>query len=363
MNFSDIVAGTRSKFSAQSRLVKDFSVFDFHFVPDEPLMREECKDLISEMIQFDYTGLPDHLAVIGTRGSGKTLSLKYLQRMMPKHTDLEVLYANCRHHNTSCKIFAHLLDTQPRGVSLSDLYKRFCQRYKRKTVVVLDEIDLMSPKDKRREILYFLSRSEQPFMVIMLANSHLVLKEIDPSTRSSLQPIPLHFKNYNAEQIQQILQGRAKLGLHRWDEGQLAKIAALTTRLTNSDVRVAIKTLHYSVTDPGKGLKDCFERARRDVVADMINDLSDPALMILWAAATSKSDLARDIYQRYCRVSVALKEKPFSYFYFCTMLSYLQSVALLALATTKKGRTYTNRVLLTFERRILEDIYRIRFDQ
>ena len=363
MDFADVLAGKRSRVTAESQLVKDFSAFDFHFVPDEPLMRTECETIIEAMVRFDVTGLPEHLAVIGTRGSGKTLTLKYLQRMMPKHADLDVLYANCRHHNTTSKIFAHLLGTQARGISLSALYDRFCHQCGRKTVVILDEIDLMSPKDRRREILYFLSRSEQPFMVIMLANSHLVLKEIDPATRSSLQPIPLYFRNYNAQQIQQILRGRAQLGLRQWDEGRLAEIAAMTTRLTHSDVRVAIKTLQFVATDPGDSLKSCFERARRDVVADMINDQSDAALMILRAAATSRSAFARDIYQRYCRISVDKKEKPFSYFYFCTTLSYLQSVALLALVATKKGRTYTNRVMLTFERAGLDEIFRLRFDQ
>ena len=31
----------------------------------------------------------------------------------------------------------------------------------------MDEVNLMSSKDRNREILYFLSRSEQPYMVVM----------------------------------------------------------------------------------------------------------------------------------------------------------------------------------------------------
>ena len=38
-----------------------------------------------------------------------------------------------------------------------EMYERFLLTYPRKTVVVLDEVDLMSPKDKRREILYILT--------------------------------------------------------------------------------------------------------------------------------------------------------------------------------------------------------------
>ncbi len=91
------------------------------------------------------------------------------------------------------------------------------QAYRRKTVLVLDEVDLMSPKDKRREILYLLSRSEQPYMIIMLSNSPHVLKQLDAATRSSLQPMPLHFRNYDAQQLQEILTDRARRGLHESD--------------------------------------------------------------------------------------------------------------------------------------------------
>jgi Cdc6-like AAA superfamily ATPase len=62
-------------------------------------------------------------------------------------------------------------------------------------------------------------------MVIMLSNTPQVLKELDAATRSSLQLVPLHFRNYDAEEIREILRDRAEGGLHRWDEGTLPEIA------------------------------------------------------------------------------------------------------------------------------------------
>ena len=149
----------------QSRQVRDFTVFDFNYIPERPVMREECKELIREMLQFELSGTPNHLVIIGSRGSGKTLTLKYLQKVVPGQTALEIIYANCRHHNTSFKIFSHLLGQRTAGASLGELYERFLVKHPRKAVVVLDEVDLMSPKDRRREILYMLSRSEQPYMI------------------------------------------------------------------------------------------------------------------------------------------------------------------------------------------------------
>ena len=347
----------------ESKHVKDYAVFDFDYIPEQPFMRDECRQLIRQMLRFHKSAIPNHHAVIGSRGSGKTLSLKYLGRVIPQHTSLDIVYANCRHHNTSFKILAHLLGVQARGASLSELFERFQNRCTEKTVVVLDEIDLMSPKDKRREILYLLSRAPRPFMVIMLSNSPHVLKELDPATRSSLQPMPLHFKNYDAQQIMEILLDRAKRGLYRWDEAKLAQIAALTARQTNSDARVAIKTLYYCVTEPREPLAECFERARKDVMIDMVNDLADATLSILWAVGTSRSAFAKDVYDRYCRFCQNRAETPFSYVYFCSNLSYLQSVGLVGLVYTKVGRTYTNRVMLTLDPSILDQICRLRFER
>ena len=363
MDIASYLANEKQRLEQNFEQVKDFSVFDFHHIPQQPVMREECRVLIDELLSFEMSGIASHQAIIGGRGSGKTLTVKYLQRIMAQHGNLEILYANCRHHNTSFKILAHLLDVQARGASMSELFERFCARYTSKTVIVLDEIDLMSSKDRSREILYLLSRSEQAYMVIMLSNSPHVLKELDAATRSSLQPVPVHFRNYDAQQIMEILRDRAERGLNRWDTAVLAEIAALTTRLTNSDARLAIKTLQYSVIGRGKDLRSCFERARRDLVIDMISDLADSTLLILWAAAISKLDFAKEIYQRYCRFcrGEQLKEKPFSYVYFYSNLSYLQSVGLVALVSTKLGRTYTNRVLLTFDPVVASEIGELRF--
>lgn len=362
MDIASYLAQSRQDLDRRTKNIKDFSVFDFHYIPEQPLLRDEARALIDEMLRFEISGIPNHQAIVGSRGSGKTLTVKYLQRVMREHTDLDVLYANCRHHNTSFKILAHLTGVQARGMSMTEVFDRFCRRWCRKTIVVLDEVDLMSAKDRRREILYLLSRSEQPFMVIMLSNRPHVLNELDAATKSSLQPWPRHFKNYDAQQIHAILLARAQRGLKRWQDAMLAEIAGLTTRLTNADARVAIKTLQYAVTRPDGPISNAFDRARHDLVVDMISDLSDSTLLILWAVVSAESDLARSVYGRYRQLCRAQSERPFSYMHFSSNLSYLQSAGLVALISTKIQRAYTNRVLPTFEASVAKEICRLRFE-
>ena len=181
MNIQAYLRKQREQFERGAQHVKDFSVFDFNYVPDEPLLREESTRLIDALLRFDITGIPTHQIVIGSRGSGKTLTLTYLQRVIPPQTSLQILYANCRHHNTSFKIFAHLLAGDVAGASLADLYERFVARCGRRTVVVLDEVDLMSPKDPRREILYLLSRSSKPFPAAACSPSRCTFAITTPS--------------------------------------------------------------------------------------------------------------------------------------------------------------------------------------
>ena len=176
-----------------------------------------------------------------------------------------------------------------------------------------------------------------------------------------MQPISVYFKNYDAPQIQEILLQRAKAGLHSWEASKLSEIAALSTKHSNSDARVAIKTLFYTVTDPSESLEVCFEKAREDIIVEMLNYMSDPVLMILQAITSSKSDFAKEIYKRYSMISSRHKEKPFSYVHYYANLSCLQSMGLVALISTKVGMTYANRVIMTFGDGILEPICRLRF--
>jgi archaeal cell division control protein 6 len=347
----------------RSRQVKDYAVFDYNYIPPKPLFREESKPILDSILRYSVSGIPTHMAVIGSRGCGKTLTMQYLRTILSRQIGLDIVYVNCRHYNTSFKIFSQLL-SQDRvaGSSLVGLYERFLLRYPEKMVIVLDEINLMSPKDKDREILYFLSRSEKPYMVIMLSNTPHIIKQLDAATRSSLQPYPVYFRNYDADQIYQILRDRAEIGLHSCEDGQLRQIAAMTTKQTNADARVAIKTLFNRVMEPTADLERCFEDARRDLMIDVINDLTDANLIILWAAATCRSDFAKEIYQRYCRLSQDQQVRPFSYVYFYANLSYLQSVGLVGLVSTKVDRTYANRVVLTCDRSIAEQISRLRFE-
>jgi Cdc6-like AAA superfamily ATPase len=360
MDVQEYLREKEKRFEKSARRLRDVRVFDFNYVPDKPLMRDEMKPIIDAMLRYEKTAIANHLLIIGSRGCGKTLSVKHLKRLFEAR-GLRVLYSNCRVYNTSYKVMANLLETRARGVSFDELAERFMDKFQRKTIVILDEVDLLSEKDKNKDILYFLSRSSRNYMAVLLSNNPKWMNVLDESIRSTLQPELIHFRSYDALELGRIIQQRADLGIRETPTKVVKEIAALTARNTNSDVRVAIKTLYYSATEPDVTLGDNFQKARRDIVIDVINDLNDKNLLILKASAMARDRRVKEVYETYRRLSVQYREEPFSYVYFYSALSYLQSLGLILLTSTKVGRTYTNIINLTFHADVLDVLWRLRF--
>jgi len=344
-----------------SSRIKDFSVFDFNYVPPKPFMREEVKPVIDALLRYQQTGIANNVLVLGCRGSGKSVMAKYLINALSPMGKLSFAYINCRESNSSFKILASLLKVEPRGYSLDELWQRFTGSFKSRTVLILDEVDLMSERDRYKDILYLLSRSPNNYCVILLSNNHKFINNLDESTRSTLQPEIIHFRSYNAREVQQILLDRAEIGLKSMPNQIINQIAAMTVKNTNSDVRVAIKTLYRWALEPELPLQETFEQARRDIMIDVVKDLNDKNIIILKAAMGQADGYVKDVYKEYCKISSQHREEPVSYVCFYSNLSYLQSLGLIALVSTKVNRTYTNRIQVTFDPAVFDAVWVVRF--
>ena len=139
------------------------------------------------------------------------------------------------------------------------------------------------------------------------------------------------------------------------------QIAALTVKEANSDVRVGIKALFYWATQGRRNLHQCFENARRDIYIDLIADLSDTNLLILKAATLVGDKFAKKVYAAYVDLARQYQEVACSYVHFNNQLSYVQSLGLVMLLSTKINRTYAHRVNLLCSADIIRQVYQIRF--
>lgn len=361
MDISDYLHQKKEVLKQCSARIKDFHVFDFNYIPPKPLMRPEAKPIIDALLRYQQTGIANHLLVLGARGCGKSLLARYLMQLFSQETGIRFLYVNCRQHNTSFKILSALLGIRPRGSSMDELWQRFSLQYPEKTVLILDEIDLIKDKDRRTDILYLLSRSDRNYMALMLSNNPKFTQTLDESTLSTLQPEFIHFSSYDSGEIEEILTDRAAHGLNQLPIENVRYIAARTCKSTNSDVRVAIKSLYLSSLEPQVLIQEHFEKARRDIIFDVVKDLNDRNLHILLAVRKCHQDFAKSIYEQYRTISVQCHDEPFSYMHFYSSLSYLQSLGLVLLISTKINRTYTNRIQLTFDPEVLQTVWQLRF--
>jgi len=361
MDIEQYLSERQKRLDKSKEQIYNFDVFDFNYIPEKPLMRQEVKPIIDAILRYQQTGIANNVLILGSRGSGKSVFAKYLMKVLSEQGQIDFVYANCRQHNTSFKILASLLNLRPRGRTLDELWHNFTDSKQGKTVFVLDEVDLMSDKDKHKDILYLISRSQNNYMAILLSNDPKFLTPLDESIKSTLQPEIIHFRSYNAIEIEKILTDRARVGLKSLPKRIIREIAAMTVKNTNSDVRVAIKTLYLWALEPDIPLKEHFEKARRDIMFDVVKDLNDKNLLILKAALSRQDSYVKDIYQTYRQISTEFNEEPYSYVHFYSNLSYLQSLGLILLISTKINRTYTNRIQLTFDPSIITTIWQARF--
>jgi cell division control protein 6 len=362
MDIEQYLADNQSNLEKSKSRISNIEVFDFNCIPDKPLMRNEIKTVIDALLRYQQTGIANNVLILGSGGSGKSLAAKYLMKFLSSQNQMRFVYANCRQHNTSFKILAHLLGLRARGRTLDEIWYQFTDAYPGKTVFILDEIDLINDKDKHTDILYLISRSVNNYQVVLLSNNPKFTSTLDESIMSTLQPEIVHFSNYDALEISQILTDRANAGLKFLPESEIDQIAAMTVKNTNSDIRVAIKTLYLWAIEPDISLQEHFEKAMRDIMFEVVKDLNDKSLLILKAALNQRDGYVKDIYHMYRQISVKFGEEPFSYVHFYSNLSYLQSLGLIILVSTKIHRTYTNRIQLTFDPGILDKIWKMRFE-
>jgi Cdc6-like AAA superfamily ATPase len=325
-------------------VVKDFRVFGFDYIPERPVIRLEVKRIVDCLVRYAQSSVPRHLVICGPRGCGKTLTFRYLEKALGNKLKLPFFGVNCRIHNSSYKAIAALLKTSARGYAYGELTARFEQEIPSPAVIVLDESDMLGEKDLRRDILYFLSRSPKRYTVVLLSNNHRYLKQLDESTRSSLQPEVISFRAYSAGEILDILKDRAETGLKSTEPGLIEEIAAMTAKNTNGDVRVAIKALLYCATQEAQTVSECFSKAREDVLKDVLANANDKGLLILKAAMEEPTKFVKTVYQHYVELSRRFRDEPYGYTQFYSSLGYLASLGLILLVSAKVDRTFTNRI-------------------
>jgi len=247
---------------------RDREVLRPSYIPDKLPHREEQIDHLASILATALNGQrPSNVLIFGKTGTGKTATIKFIgnevKRAEDQYGHVEYLYMNCEIVDTQYGVLQNIGnqfidDFNERipftGWSTERVYNILRERIddsNRVIVIVLDEIDRLVYKSGD-DVLYHLTRinddlANAKISIIGLSNDLKFTEFLDPRVKSALGEEKMVFPPYNAEQLQDILNQRAKLA---FEEGVLADgvlpLCAALAAQEHGDARRALDLLRVA---------------------------------------------------------------------------------------------------------------------
>lgn len=340
----------------ENNILKDLTVFDIGYLPDEIHKRKETETLFKEISRFVNYKTPNHILLTGPPGLGKTVTIKYIcKREILQEKGIESLYINCR-DKTTTQILLELIeeldiDTPQKNLSNHELMKIFLKIIKSPLLLILDEIDRGR---KVGNLLYALSRTREnesiehpPISLILVSNNLSWDDYIDASVRSSLQLSRVLFQPYKTNELNEILKQRVKLGFYNENAIPLQEIELIAKKTVDekrSDCRVALKTLLYAAQYADNQSKKKIEKkdiehnfyiAVKDIERERITRLHNSQLLILYSCCVNKEKSFTEVFDWYDNNSKELNLNSLSQSMVYYWMEYLFNQGLININTDK----------------------------
>ena len=270
-------------------LFKNKSVLQVRYTPESiPHRDKQIKSIASILASILRGERPSNLFVYGKTGTGKTLSVQYVQNEIIKKTkelkkNVRFEYLNCKLKkvaDTEYRVLATLIrqmggEIPSTGLPTDMVWAKFIELVdskKQLIIFIFDEVDQMIKK-MEDTFLYSFTRLNQELSnaqisLIGISNEVTFLENIDPRVRSSLGEEEFIFHPYNAIQLQDILKERCKGAFKEnvVSNGVIAKCAAYAAR-EHGDARRALDLLRIA--------GELSEREGEKIVSEKYIDLAN----------------------------------------------------------------------------------------
>ncbi len=191
--------------AAETSNMKNAQVFNISYTPSEILIRTELERVTDDLADYVNLGLPRHIVIYGSKGSGKTLSALMMAKALRDTKAVPYFYINVRENPTSTKIYRNITRLFGKGHEVEEVRSKCDAMLSDKSLVVLDEIDFLQDYD----ILYHITRHTKANLILLTQKVYWYKNLNDESVKSSLQPDHIVFHEYNTEEIREILRMRA----------------------------------------------------------------------------------------------------------------------------------------------------------
>lgn len=247
------------KISAEKEIFKDERALMPDYLPEVmPHREEEIKEIAYSLRGAAEGKRMENLLVIGSSGTGKTSSVKYVFKQLQEYSQRVMpIYINCWEFSTRHSILSNIAYTlgefiPRRGISTDEIIARISEvlrKEKRTPVVALDEVDrLFATQYDEEKVLYDLARAKELFSVdfgvVAITNSNEFLLKLDQRIKSSLVQKQLFFKQYSPVELKDILKSRAKVAFYPESLcEEVIPLCAARAAKNNGDARLAINLL------------------------------------------------------------------------------------------------------------------------
>ena len=262
-------------------LVRDPTAFAESFLPTVFVNRErEIKQLRTTLSPLPQRKPARHIWIHGMPGTGKTSAAKFLLNEFEERHGIRGAYVNCWDADTFYSILDKLCrDFRILGAErLSTLYKmeRFEKHLNgRPLIMILDEIDKPSPKERDSIIYNFCSMPNVSLLCI--CNSRYFYYTLDSRVRSRLDPALIEFQPYTPAQIWDILRQRAEMGLRIDSVHDLTLRKA--AREARGDARIAIQALCHAAFEADRQKSDRIKSTHFRKVQNQARDVKKKYLL------------------------------------------------------------------------------------
>ncbi|VVB65853.1 ORC1-type DNA replication protein 1 [Candidatus Gugararchaeum adminiculabundum] len=242
---------------AEPAILRKEEVLLAQYAPPEVLHREGELNEIAESIKPLTEGKPcKNIFVCGRSGTGKTTSMKYaLSQLKDFSSRVIPVYVNCWETYTQMSVYSKIAEALElaiprRGLATDEVFSQIIEKLvkeKLSVLIALDEFDSLAYRNEF-ELLYSLARANEKreglFGIIGVSADSALLSKFDERVKTSLRMSSLEFKEYTVQQLEDILNERAKLAFAPGTcPKSVINSCALAAKENGSNVRLALEVL------------------------------------------------------------------------------------------------------------------------
>jgi len=361
---------------------KNADVFTERYIPERLIFRDDEINQILENVAKAFQDIkPQNMFIWGSPGTGKTTAFEMIMKAFGREANklgipIKFIYVDAKYKTLPQAIGATLQQfdrmVNLKGIGFEEMLQKIYPHLEKQiTCLIYDDVDKMikkypyaEPFDILINTISRLATKNIDAFTCVLANNRKIENELKSFTKSTFAPQRLYFREYNATEMNLIIQDRCEVGFH---DGVISKedIVEFSKYLlsTSNDLRTGLDVLkeagwHANLkkqkTISSDDLLKSLTKVIKNTLVESITQLSDTQLALLWSIAlVQKRKGFAESGHAYNQYKEKILELLGNNSFVCTKRHLTRNVAaqmeVMGLFTSKlKGRGKAGGVALTY---------------